>query len=131
MVIVPFEPGLDLIYTNVRLKGPRSTEQYTFALDTACSITTISPSILDDLGYEARSGIRRTTVTTALGEEPGYLLRVSEIMALGHTLNDLVVHVHDLAENSGVTGLIGLNFLNQFNYEVRSAEGRLFVSPVR
>lgn len=130
VVIIPFDPGQDLIYTTVRLRGPRGAERYTFALDTACTITTLSPDVLDDIGYTARSGLRRTTVTTALGQEPGFLLRVAEIQALGHARSDFLVHVHDLAETSGVVGLLGLNFLNLFNYEVRSAEGRLLVAPV-
>jgi hypothetical protein len=37
-------------------------------------------------------------------------------------------HVHDLPEMLGIQGLLGLSFLRQFNYEIRSAEGRI-VAP--
>lgn len=129
MVEVPFEPGLDLIYQEVEITGPRRPLFYRFALDTACSVTTISPFILDQIGYSVRDGLRRTSATSALGREPGYLLRVARFTALGHSLDDLIVHVHDLDEESGIDGLIGLNFLNHFNYDVRSREGRILVSP--
>jgi hypothetical protein len=34
-----------------------------------------------------------------------------------------------LPEESGINGLLGLNFLRAFNYEIRSKEGRILVSP--
>lgn len=40
---------------------------------------------------------------------------------------DFRVHVFDLASGWGIDGLIGLSYLRQFNYQVRSAEGRLLV----
>lgn len=33
----------------------------------------------------------------------------------------------DLPEGWGIDGLIGLSFLRQFNYEIRSIEGRILV----
>jgi hypothetical protein len=37
------------------------------------------------------------------------------------------VHAHDLPEGWAIHGLIGLSFLRQLNYEIRSTEGRLLV----
>ena len=37
------------------------------------------------------------------------------------------VHVQDLPDGWNIEGLIGLSFLRQFNYEIRSLEGRLLV----
>lgn len=47
---------------------------------------------------------------------------------LGLVANDFPVHVFDLGHES--SGLVGLNFLSLLNYEVRSAERRIFVEPV-
>lgn len=33
-------------------------------------------------------------------------------------------------EGFGIDGLLGLSFLRQFNYTVRSGEGRLLVEPL-
>ena len=101
-----------------------------FALDTACAQTLVRPEVVDSLGYSARDGETTATVTSALGQERGYLLRVARIFALGHELVDFRVNVHDLPDDPGLAGLLGLNFLRHFNYEVRSQEGRLFVAPV-
>ena len=40
------------------------------------------------------------------------------------------MNVFDLAERYGFDGLLGLNFLSRFNYEIRSAEGRILVEAI-
>lgn len=83
----------------------------------------------DELGYNARHGEGISTVTSAIGKESGWLLRLPRVTALGHSLSDLRVNVHDLPDETGIHGLLGLNFLRHFNYEVRSREGRIHVEP--
>ena len=72
----------------------------------------------------------QTSVTTAIGQEHGYLLKVARLEALGITLTAFPVHVFDLANRYAIEGLIGLNFLRSFNYEIRSAEGRILVEEI-
>jgi hypothetical protein len=50
--------------------------------------------------------------------------------ALGFTCNDFRIHVHDLPEGIGIDGLLGLSFLRQLNYEIRSAEGRILAERI-
>jgi len=47
---------------------------------------------------------------------------------LGLSAESFPVHVFDLGGD--VSGLVGLNFLNQLNYEIRSAERRILVAPI-
>jgi hypothetical protein len=54
-------------------------------------------------------------------------LLVKRFSALGFIVPDYRIHVFDLAAGYGIDGLIGLSFLKQFNYEVRSIEGRILV----
>ncbi|MBI4872870.1 MAG: retroviral-like aspartic protease family protein [Candidatus Riflebacteria bacterium] len=93
------------------------------ALDTGATDTLLRPEVLDGLGYSPRDAGGLTTVTTALGVEPGYWLTVNRLRALGHEFNAFRVNAHDLPEDCGLDGLLGLNFLRHFNYEVRSKEG--------
>ncbi|HWO18863.1 MAG TPA: hypothetical protein VNO30_08805 [Kofleriaceae bacterium] len=72
----------------------------------------------------------RTSVTTAIGQEHGYLLKVARLEALGITLTAFPVHVFDLAERYGIEGLVGLNLLRKLNYEIRSEEGRILVEEI-
>ncbi|MEP6859967.1 MAG: retropepsin-like aspartic protease [Deltaproteobacteria bacterium] len=127
MKVRRFDPADDLIIVKARLYGPRGHRPLSLAFDTAASETHIVPEIIDDLGYSPRQGEQITSVTSAIGKERGYMLRVSRFEALGFSFDDFAVHVHDLPEGIGIDGLLGLSFLRRFNYEVRSIEGRILI----
>jgi predicted aspartyl protease len=125
--VTRFDPARDLVIVTGRVWGPRADRRVSLALDTAATQTHIIPEILDDLGYSARDGDQVTVVRSAIGEERGYMLRVSRFAALGFTCPDFRIHAHDLPEGYGIDGLLGLSFLRQFNVELRMAEGRIVV----
>jgi predicted aspartyl protease len=124
-----FVTDRDLIIVDVDIAGPRQALTGRFILDTGAAITTATPEFVEQLGYSARHGDRRTSVRTALGKEDGYLLHVAEFSALGVTLPNFEVNVFDLGHGE-FDGLLGMNFLHRFNYEVRSAERRIFVQQI-
>lgn len=99
-------------------------------LDTGAGETIVTPDLLDELGYSARDAERRTVIRSAVAEEQGYLIRVTRFACLGFEATSFRVDAHDLPEGWGIEGLVGLSFLRQFNYEVRSAEGRLLVERI-
>jgi predicted aspartyl protease len=125
-----FDPESDLIIVTARIWGPYGDKPLSLAVDTAATHTHIVPDILDDLGYSARDGDQATAVRSAIGSEPGFMMRATRFAALGFTTKDFRVHVHDLPEGIGIDGLLGLSFLKQFNYEIRSAEGRILTTRI-
>jgi predicted aspartyl protease len=130
MKITTFDPARDLIFVEAKLWGRNGDTSLSLALDTGSSETVVAPYIVDDLGYSPRDGDSMTTVRAAIGKEHGYTLRVAKFSALGFFAADFRVHVFDLAAGFGIDGLIGLSFLRRFNYEVRSAEGRIVVREI-
>lgn len=130
MKVRRFDPTDDLIIVKARLYGPRGYRPLSLAFDTAASETHIVPEITDDLGYSPRQGGAITSVSSAIGKEPGYMLRVTRFASLGFSFPDFAVHVHDLPEGIGIDGLLGLSFLRHFNYEVRSQEGRIRIDGI-
>ena len=130
MKVCRFDPTEDLIVVTARVYGRRGYRPLTLALDTAASQTHIVPEIIDDLGYSPRDGEAITSVSSAIGKETGYLLRVERFTALGFSFPSFAVHVHDLPDGIGIDGLLGLSFLRNFNYEVRSREGRICVELI-
>jgi predicted aspartyl protease len=128
--VTPFDGTRDLIIVEARVWGRWGDTALLLALDTGSSETVIAPYVVDDLGYSPRDGDAMTTVRAAVGKEHGYTLRVSKFAALGFAVPDFRVHVFDLAAGYGIDGLVGLSFLRRFNYEVRSAEGRLLVEEI-
>jgi predicted aspartyl protease len=125
-----FQPGRDLIVVEAYISGPRGTAPVQLALDTAASVTTLVPDILDEIGYGPHHGRRITTVTSAVGQERGYMLCLAGIEALGIREIEFSIHVFDLAGRFGIDGLLGLNFLEKLNYEIRSAEGQILAERI-
>jgi len=122
-----FDPADSLIIVKARIYGPRGKRTLLLAFDTAASETHVGSEVVDDLGYSPRDGEAITTVRSAVGAEPGYLLRVARFESLGFSFTDFRIHVHDLPEGVGIDGLLGLSFLRNFNYQVRSREGRILI----
>jgi predicted aspartyl protease len=119
-----------LIIVETTIAGPRGTVPTRMLLDTGALMTTVTPEILDLVGYSPRDAIRPTRVHSAIGEEHGYELRLTAFTALGFTLHGVSVNVFDLGHDDIVDELIGMSFLNGINLEIRPAEGRILVEQV-
>src|SRR5262245_28381597 len=128
--VTPFDPARSLIIVEGKIWGPLGQIPLRLALDTASSETLVVPEIVDDLGYSPRDGDTVTGVYSSVGKEQGYVRRVDRFSALGFSSRDARIHVFDLADRYEIDGLIGLSFLRRFNYEVRSAEGRILLESI-
>lgn len=125
-VTSPFDYDGEQIFVQVKVRGPRGTALRRLVLDTGAAATTLLPEVIDELGYSARDGNRPTRVHSAIGEEHGYSLNVAEFSALGVTTPNFMVNVFDLG-HEGFDGLLGMNFLRHFNFEVRPYERQISV----
>lgn len=129
MTLTAFDPTDKLIIIYVQVIGPLGDIECRFALDSAATTTLIVPSVLDAMGYSPLTGETISSVTSAIGIEPGYLRRVSKFRALGFEHADFQVNASDLHDDAGIDGLLGLNFLRNYNYEVRSKDGVIRMEP--
>jgi hypothetical protein len=79
------------------------------------------PELADLIGYSARDAFKRT--------EDGYLVLVASLSTLGFTLPGFGIQVFDLGHDD-IDGLLGMNFLSDFNFEIRPAELRILVEKI-
>jgi predicted aspartyl protease len=122
--------GQGIIIVWAHLEGPNGARDVQFALDTGAAMTMVVPEILDELGYGARDGDKITSIGTANEmTERGYRLRVRSFQALGFELHDFRIHAHELPAY-GFEGLLGIDFLERFNFEVRMSEQQIRLEPV-
>lgn len=115
----------ELIVVEATISGPRATAQARMLVDTGALMTTITPEVIELCGYTIRDATRTTWVRSAVAEEQGYELRLEGLAALGATVEAHLVNVFDLGHDDIVDGLLGINFLNHFDFEVLPADGRI------
>jgi predicted aspartyl protease len=118
----------DLIVVDAVVGGPTSRARVQLVLDTGAVLTTLVPSIAEAIGYAASTSIRPTVTRTAAASEHGYLIQLVELTTLGFTTAGIYTNVADLGY--GVDGVLGMNFLLDYNVEIRPAERRILVEPV-
>jgi predicted aspartyl protease len=119
----PFDPKPNLIYVRGKVSGPQGEVPLRLVLDTGASMTLVVPQIIEKIGYGRQDGELVTNVYSPLGKEQGYTLRVARFVTLGFAVARFPVNVMALADRDTCDGLVGLNFLRRFNYQVRSQDG--------
>ena len=111
-----------IIVVWARIGGPNGSRDVQLALDTGAAMTLVVPEVLDRLGYSARDGDKITSISTANADpEQGYRLRVRHFEALGFEFHNFRIHAHDLPDY-GIDGLLGMDFLEKFDFEVCMSE---------
>jgi len=119
----------ELIIVDAKISGPAATTEARLVLDTGAAATTLVPELIQRIGYTQRDSFRKAKVHTAVSEEQGYWIRVAEFTVLGVTTPGFALAVFPLGHQD-IDGLVGMNFLRHFNFEVRPVERRILVELI-
>lgn len=130
MTCVPFDPSQSLIFIKATLYGISRARIVDLALDIGASTTTIATDIVIGLGYDPVQSPRRIRLITGSGVEYRSVVTVARIEAMGQAVEHLDVVCHDLPEESGIDGLLGLNFLRYFDLTIRYSDGTLSLERI-
>ena len=125
---IAFDPGASLIFVIGSILGPRESTDIRLVLDTGASQTIVRPEILDMLGYSARDGDRMASVSSPIGREFGYTIRLRRFECLGFSFEDFSVLAMDVTDSDEIDGLPGLNFLKAFDYQICSKKGLIRIA---
>lgn len=110
-----YEIDKRLILVPVTLRSPTGTVRARFVLDTGASFTIVDYRIAETIGYEPHHAVAPSRVSSASGKEQGFRIKVASFETLGKRMENFEVACHSLLEQ-GVEGLVGMNFLEQFEY---------------
>lgn len=116
MANFPYRLDKKLIVLPVVLYGKRGRLTSEFILDTGSSGNIIDHTLAFALGYSAHDGVGYSDVSSVLGKERGYRLVIEGFEALGKKVQKAEVLCHDLKDSNKVEGLIGMAFLEQFDW---------------
>lgn len=111
----PYRIDKRLIVIPVKLFSPTRFFRANFVLDTGASHTIIDHRIAEAIGYSQANTVAPSRVSSAAGKEVGYRIQLASIEALGKKFVSFEVGCHALYEQ-GVEGLIGMTFLEQFDF---------------
>jgi clan AA aspartic protease (TIGR02281 family) len=109
--------------------GPLRSLRARLVVDTGAAATTLTPEVVATIGYSRRDGYKKATVHTAIGEEHGYWLRVAELTVLNVTTPNFALTVFPLGHD--IDGLVGMNFLRHFNFEIRPEERLIHLELIK
>jgi predicted aspartyl protease len=123
-----FELDGDLIVVDAIAIGPSGQAEVRLVLDTGAVLTTLIPTIAESIGYTSAARVARSVMRTAAAVEHGYIVRLVQLSTLGFTVPYVHVDVADLGY--GIDGVLGMNFLSDFNFEIRPAERCILVEKI-
>jgi clan AA aspartic protease (TIGR02281 family) len=123
-----FEFDGDLIVVDALVVGSSGQAELRLVLDTGAVLTTLVPGVAQAIGYTSNDSVAWSVTRTAAANERGYIVQLAGITTLGFMVPDLHVVVAELGY--GIDGVLGMNFLSDFNFEVRPAERIMVVERI-
>lgn len=107
------------------LIGLRGSVKIDVVLDTGVTLTMIPPDIAKKLGYDPVRSKRTVNLITATTIERAPVVTLEAIELLGQRVAKVDVACKDLPPKSRAEGLLGINFLDNFDIELFYKTGRL------
>lgn len=104
--------------------------ELTLLLDTGASMTVLSAAAFDVL-RAAATPLGERALTTANGKVVAQVFRVSSVAVGGRRVDDVVVAVVDQLDESGLAGLLGMDYLDDFQFSIDRQADALYLMPPR
>ena len=107
-----------LMYADIKFQSAKERKFYnaSMLLDTGASVTTVSSSILNRLGYTTEN--KAKTVRTANGSISVCEIVMPEIILGSIRLVDVDVHAHTFPFECYFDGILGMNVLSLYNLNI-------------
>ena len=111
MGTVAFERRGGLVFVPVAIRFPDGhVSEFEFVLDTGTAVTMLERRLALRAGCLPGAAVRRSRVSSILGTETGYVVRVPEVAAVGVVRCDLAIACHRIDPQAAVHGLLGADF---------------------
>ena len=119
---IPFEKQGQVVVIEAMLNGKSRAK---LVVDTGATYTMISAATAKELDIDPGRSQRTLPFQTANGVIQAPLASLESINVGGVEIRDLIAAIHDIAPNSQVAGLLGLNFLSNFRMDIDTQKGLL------
>lgn len=102
-----------------------------FLIDTGATYTIISPDVAKALNLEPNPKVPPITLQAASGMIEAPLINLDVVTVGELEVPNIEAAIYDIAPDSGISGVIGLNFLNRFTMTVDSTHHTLTLERSR
>lgn len=113
-----------------KAKGKLRRRPIRLVFDTGAFMTQITTSVIEELGYSARDGIKPIFVYGPSGPiDEGYAFEIEHLELFGKKFEKLVVGTFDFnnLEKDGIDGLLGFDVIKQLHLEMNGPKGELLI----
>ena len=107
---------------------PASGRRIQLLIDTGASLTILTPEVLEQRGIRYTDTGRTGVFNTANGPVRAPVYKLDYLAVGGWQVHHLEIGVLDLGDRSGLDGLLGMNFLNHFQFFIDQNESLLRLS---
>lgn len=118
-----FRPSAPIIIVRAVIEGKEGNRPLKLIFDTGSSYTIIPWEIAVAIGYDPAISKKRTKLITGSGFEMAPVITVNSVIALASRVEEVEIACHDIPPNAYADGLLGLNFLRNFNVHLKFKEG--------
>lgn len=125
-----FDTSEPLPLVFAKIQGKLRKRPIRLVFDTGAFMTQITTSVVEELGYSARDGVRRISAYGPSGPiDEGYAVEVKHLELFGKKFGGLIVAAYDFRnlEADGIDGLLGFDVIKQLHLEMNGPKGELVV----
>ena len=99
-------------------------------LDTGAARSIIPPKIASNLGYDISESKEMMEFSGVYGSGWSKIIRVSKVEAIGESVNDMDIVLHQLAPDIIADAILGLDFLCNFDTTISYSTGTVEIKPI-
>ncbi|OQY59755.1 MAG: hypothetical protein B6245_05070 [Desulfobacteraceae bacterium 4572_88] len=94
-------------------------------IDTGSTYTIIAQEILETIGCSPARSCQREYVATANGYMIIPAVQIKRFSCLGQYWDDMLVLAHTFPSSTYIDGLLGMDFLSKYLFEIRPKSGKV------
>ena len=100
-------------------------------LDTGAVRSIIPPKIASNLGYDISEPKEMMEFSGVYGSGWSKVISVSKVEAIGESVNDMDIVLHQLAPDITADAILGLDFLHNFDTTISYSKGIIETKPIQ
>ena len=99
-------------------------------LDTGAARSIIPPKIASNLGYDISEPKEMIEFSGVYGSGWSKVIRVSKVEAIGESVSDMDIVLHQLSPDIIADAILGLDFLRNFDTTISYSKGIIETKPI-